>query len=88
MLRKEYLNQTFNFLPTLRMDYDSAAKNQYYEYAQTIVLNLETYSRFNDSLEASVDYFSQLQEYTSSTKGIVDGLTKEIEEFVAKELAR
>ncbi len=34
MLRKEYLNQTFNFLPDLRAGYDKAAKNQYYEYAQ------------------------------------------------------
>ena len=35
-----------------------------------------------------MDYFSQLVEYTTSTKEIVDGLTKDIEEFVAKELAR
>ena len=34
MLRKEYLNQTFNFMPELRKGYDNAAKSQYYEYAQ------------------------------------------------------
>ena len=41
MLRKEYLNQTFNFMPELRTGYDKAAKNQYYEKAQMIVMNLQ-----------------------------------------------
>ncbi len=88
MLRKEYLNQTFNFLPRLREAYDKAAKNQYYEYAQDIVKNLEEYTRFNDSVVATVDYFAQLLEYMTSTKGITDGLTKEIETFVSSELDR
>ena len=45
MLRKEYLNQTFNFMPELRVGYDKAAKNQYYESAQTLVTNLAEYER-------------------------------------------
>ncbi len=109
MLRKEYLNQTFNFMPALRVAYDKvgplkkpinvscnwpqinpnqAAKNQYYEYAQDIVKNLEEYNRFNDSVKATVDYFAQLLEYMTSTKGITDGLTVEIEKFVESERAR
>jgi len=88
MLRKEYLNQTFNFLTELRVAYDAAAKNQYYEYAQEIVMNLEQYTRFDDNVSATVDYFAQQQEYTASTKAIVDDLTDEIEAFVATELAR
>ena len=58
MLRKEYLNQTFNFMPELRKGYDQAAKSQYYEYAQDIVTELEKYERVaNDSVMAAVDYF-------------------------------
>ncbi len=88
MLRKEYLNQTFNFLPALRVEYDKAAKNQYYEYAQDIVKNLEEYVRFNDSVKATVDYFGQLLEYMTSTKAITDSLTRRIEKFVDYELNR
>ena len=76
MLRKEYLNQTFNFMPELRLGYDRAAKNQFYESAQTLVTHLGEYGRSNDTLIAAVDYFSQLEEYTKSSKEIVDGLTK------------
>ncbi len=88
MLRKEYLNQTFNFMPTMREHYDKAAKNQYYEYAQDIVKNLEEYTRFNDSVKATVDYFAQLLEYMTSTKRITDKLTTDIEHFVDTELKR
>ena len=40
-------------------------------------MNLENYTRagINDSITASVDYFSQNLEYTTSTSGIVDKLT-------------
>ncbi len=35
-----------------------------------------------------MDYFAQLLEYMTSTKGITDGLTVEIEKFVESERAR
>ncbi|XP_059089436.1 uncharacterized protein LOC131885421 [Tigriopus californicus] len=88
ILRKEYLNQTFNFMPELRVEYEKAAKAQLYEFAQSLVIKLETYPNANDSLVASVGYFSQLLEYAASTQKILDGLTQGIEKFVAKELAR
>ena len=78
MLRKEYLNQTFNFMPELRAGYDKAAKNQFYEEAQELVTHLGEYKESADTIVASVRYFSQLEEYTKSSKNIVDGLTKVI----------
>ena len=76
MLRKEYLNQTFNFMPELRLGYAKAAKNQYYEQAQNLVTYLQDYQESNDTVEAAVRYFSQLEEYIKSSKDLVDGLTK------------
>ena len=76
MLRKEYLNQTFNFMPELRLGYAKAAKNQYYEQAQNLVTYLDDYQEFNDTVLAAVRYFSQLEEYIRSSKDLVDGLTK------------
>lgn len=90
MLRKEYLNQTFNFLPELRIAYDKASQDQYYEIAQEIVMNQKKYTRVdsNNSALTTIDYFAEWLDYTTSTKDIVDQLTHQIEEFVVKELGR
>lgn len=62
---------------------------QFYEEAQVLVQRQLPYARYpNDSLRASVDYFSQLFENLSGTKGIVDKLASDIEVFVARELSR
>jgi hypothetical protein len=54
---------------------------------QVIITNKLSYNQAkNDSTSATMDYFSHLFEYLSSTKSVVDHLTKSIEEFVAKEL--
>ncbi len=39
-------------------------------------------------MAATVDYFSQVLEYTTLVKSIVDGVAEDIESFVAKELKR
>ena len=61
MLRKEYLNQTFNFMPELKVQYMNKTRSTYYEVAQEIINNKDVYARApNDTLRASVDYFSIL----------------------------
>ena len=45
MLRKEYLNQTFNFMPELQMIYDKEARGQNYEEAQRQITNKEDYTQ-------------------------------------------
>ena len=44
-LRKEYLNQTFNFMPELQAKYDKAAKNLFYEEAQRQITEKLDYLR-------------------------------------------
>ena len=45
MLRKEYLNQTFNFMPTLQELYDKRSRGQNYEEAQRQITQKEDYSQ-------------------------------------------
>lgn len=44
ILRKEYLNQTFNFMPEIQKKYDKSAKNSKYEEIQMQITNKESYS--------------------------------------------
>ena len=44
-LRKEYLNQTFNFMPELQVLYDKKMRDQTYEDAQRQITELEDYSQ-------------------------------------------
>ena len=58
MLRKEYLNQTFNFMPEIRIVYDNATAGQFYETAQNIVKNKAEYTGAkNNTTRAAMDYF-------------------------------
>jgi hypothetical protein len=45
MLRKEYLNQTFNFMPDLQEMYDKRSRGQNYEEAQRQITQKEDYSQ-------------------------------------------
>lgn len=45
MLRKEYLNQTFNFMPDLQELYDKRSRGQNYEEAQRQITQKEDYSQ-------------------------------------------
>ena len=45
MLRKEYLNQTFNFVPGLQQEYDQLTGELFYESAQILITEKESYAR-------------------------------------------
>ena len=45
MLRKEYLNQTFNFMSELQDIYDKHARGQNYEEAQRQITAREDYAQ-------------------------------------------
>ena len=51
-LRKEYLNQTFNFMPELQTLYDENSKGQNYEEAQRQITEKEDYSQLGNVLES------------------------------------
>ena len=51
-LRKEYLNQTFNFMPELQKLYDENSRGQNYEEAQRQITEKEDYSQLGNVLES------------------------------------
>ena len=53
-LRKEYLNQTFNFMPELQTLYDDNSKGQNYEEAQRQITEKEDYSQLGNVLESNM----------------------------------
>lgn len=53
-LRKEYLNQTFNFMPELQTLYDENSKGQNYEEAQRQITEKEDYSQLGNVLESNM----------------------------------
>ena len=53
-LRKEYLNQTFNFMPELQTQYDDNSKGQNYEEAQRQITEKEDYAQLGNVLESNM----------------------------------
>ena len=45
MLRKEYLNQTFNFMPGIQEEYDRSTGDLFYEAAQVLITQKAQYNR-------------------------------------------
>ncbi len=89
ILRKEYLNQAFNFLPDLREKYRKMMAGQRFEETQVVVkTQTQNATTLADKVMATVLYFSQQQVYTITTRKLVDELTGSIEKFVRAELSR
>ena len=45
MLRKEYLNQTFNFMPNIQEEYDKVTRSLFYDKAQVLITEKKDYDR-------------------------------------------
>ena len=45
MLRKEYLNQTFNFMPNIQEEYDKVTRSLFYDKAQVLITEKNNYDR-------------------------------------------
>ena len=56
MLRREYLNQTFNFMPLVQEEYEMITDNGFFEEAQELITQKERYDR--DDLSK---YFNLIQ---------------------------
>ena len=58
MLRKEYLNQTFNFVVGLQQEYDELTGELFYEHAQVLITEKEKYERVGLSTYLFVTNYS------------------------------
>ena len=60
MLRKEYLNQTFNFVVGLQQEYDQLTGDLFYEHAQVLITEKEKYERLGLSAYLFFQWFLEL----------------------------
>ena len=60
MLRKEYLNQTFNFMPNVQEEYDKVTRALFYDKAQVLITEKEDYDRLGLSKYLIKSYLKNL----------------------------
>ena len=85
VLRREYLNQTFNFIPSLATQYkDLLAKNSF----DTTQAKIIGYEEIDRTLENSVAYFIELLKYSKALKVMITGIGEQITDFVQRDIDR
>ena len=85
VLRREYLNQTFNFVPSLAQQYaDLLEKNNF----DTMQAKIVAYEKIDRTLRNSVAYFVELLKYSKALKVMITGIGEQITEFVDKDIDR
>ena len=85
VLRREYLNQTFNFLPKTREAYDGIAEVANFDEAQEKVKNREAYVR---ELRVVVQYFVRFLKYTNKLRDIIQNIADDIRVYVEQETSK
>ncbi|CAB4062018.1 Receptor-type guanylate cyclase gcy-12,Guanylate cyclase 2G,Olfactory guanylyl cyclase GC-D,Atrial natriuretic peptide receptor 2,Atrial natriuretic peptide receptor 1,Receptor-type guanylate cyclase gcy-6,Receptor-type guanylate cyclase gcy-13,Guanylyl cyclase GC-E,Retinal guanylyl cyclase 1 [Lepeophtheirus salmonis] len=86
MLRNEYLNQTFNFIPSLRKEYEDNIRSKTLEDIYHGILEKNA-SEIGD-ISYIVNYFSHQIKYQRNTRLIIEKLAKSIGKFVEKEFQK
>ena len=82
VLRREYLNQTFNFLPKTRAAYDGIAEVANFDEAQERVKNRELFVR---ELGVVIEYFVRFLKYTNKLRDIIQNIADDIKVYVDQE---
>ena len=87
ILRREYLNQTFNFLPYIQRSYEEYASRS----ERTFDLdqdNLKTEADFERSIETTADYVFRFLKYSEKLREMIEGIANDITVFVDSEIDR
>ena len=95
VLRKEYLNQTFNFIPGLEDDYDDALLGNIFAQFQTIIAEND-WELINDAtrdmdatdkdLRILVKYFIHFLRYANSLRNTIINVAETIKIFVQNDM--
>ena len=87
ILRREYLNQTFSFLPYIQRTYEEYASRA----ERTFDLDqdrLKTEADFERSIEATADYVFRFLKYSEKLREMIEGIADDITVFVTSEIDR
>ena len=86
ILRREYLNQTFNFLPYIQLSYeDYTAKERTFDSDQD---RIKAGKDFVRGVRRTVDYFFRFLKYSEKLREMIEGIADDITVFVTSEIER
>ena len=86
ILRREYLEQTFNFLPHIKKDYEEYTKTE-----RTFDLDQDAIKvgvEFERGVLVTADYFFRFLKYTTKMRQLIEGIANDINVFVNSEIDR
>ena len=86
VLRREYLEQTFNFLPHIKKDYEEYTKTE-----RTFDLDQDAIKvgvEFERGVLVTADYFFRFLKYTTKMRQLIEGIANDINVFVNSEIDR
>ena len=86
VLRREYLNQTFNFLPYIQVFYEEyTAKERTFDMDQD---RIKEGTEFKRGIKRTTDYFFRFLKYSEKLREIIEGIADDITVFVTSEIDR
>ena len=86
VLRREYLNQTFNFLPYIQVFYEEyTAKERTFDMDQD---RIKEGLEFKREIKRTADYFFRFLKYSEKLREIIEGIADDITVFVTSEIDR
>ena len=86
VLRREYLNQTFNFLPYIQVFYEEyTAKERTFDMDQD---RIKEGTEFKRGIKRTADYFFRFLKYSEKLREIIEGIADDITVFVTSEIDR
>ena len=85
ILRREYLNQTTNFLPYIQEEYEALNQRNSFDETQETIRNKEPLSR---DIEVIVQYFFRFLKYSNQLREMIQGIADKITFYVNKDIAR
>ena len=85
ILRREYLNQTTNFLPYIQEEYEALNQRNSFDELQEQIRNREPLSR---DIEVIVQYFFRFLKYSNQLREMIQGIADKINFYVNKDIAR
>ena len=84
VLRREYLNQTFNFIPGLQEQYEKIIGQNTFEKTQNLIAEQASIDR---ELKVTVAYVIQFLRYANGVREIIIGIASKITTLVQSDMA-
>ena len=85
VLRREYLNQTLNFIPRLRNEYDALNDRNSFASSQNKIINRVV---IDNDIRVMVQYFIRFLKYAKDLRELIKGVADTVKLFVKNDISR